>query len=185
MSLELAKKPLALQDGLTKWKKDLQEEGSVLDIIPRYIQGKADVVIWQRQQVIFGIFDAQVLQLAGGKTFEEEQTLEIRIFNEREELHLWRCSTGYEGRYVMDGQGEKQSYVDCLSRLWGHTTAYDGTFAVLTDEERFLKLTVPCREKAGYYGLVTRNYIEADDKTGQAGYSDYRFVRIQAAEGGK
>ena len=185
MSLELAKKPLALADGLTKWKKGLHEEGTLQDIVPRYIKGTADVAVWQRQRIVCCIFDGQAIQLAGQGAFEEEQVLEVRIFNEKEELHLWRRGSAYEGRYVADGEGDSQSHVDCLARLWGHTTACDGTFATLTDKERFLELTVPCHEKADYYGLVTRNYIEADEKTGQAGYCDYRFVRIEAAEGGE
>ena len=46
-------------------------------------------------------------------------------------------------------------------------------------------MTLPCDDSsASYYGLVTRNYITADETTGQSGYTDYRFVRITSAEGG-
>ena len=52
----------------------------------------------------------------------------------------------------------------------------------LRDDGRGLEMIVPCGDiNAEQYGLVTRNYIEADEQTKQAGYTDYRFVRIADA----
>lgn len=185
MSLALAKAPLALTDGPVTWKKGIRENRSLTDILTEYMKKTASLVFWLRSQILWGSWDGTQLQLADKTVLDETQILEIRAFNENEELHLYRKGNGYEGRYVCDGQGPIQSHVDSLSRLWGHRVDYADGYAVLIDEERFLKLTVPCTEKADYYGLVTRNYIEADPVTGQAGYRDYRFVRIEAAEGGR
>lgn len=185
MSLELAKAPLALTDGPVTWKKGLHETDSLTEVLKKYIKKTANLVFWLRSQILWGSWDGAQLQLADKIVLNETQILEVRAFNENEELHLYRKENGYEGRYVCDGQGPIQCHVDSLSRLWGHRIDYADGYAVLIDEERFLKLTVPCTEKADYYGLVTRNYIEADPVTGQAGYRDYRFVRIEAAEGGR
>ena len=35
-----------------------------------------------------------------------------------------------------------------------------------------------------WYGLLTRNYISSDKRTGFSGFSDYRFVAIEPAEEG-
>lgn len=185
MSLALAKAPLVLKDGPVTWNKGLHETDSLTEVLKKYIKKTANLVFWLRSQILWGTWNGTQLQLADKKVLDETQILEVRVFNENEELHLYRKGNGYEGRYVCDGQGPIQNHVDSLSRLWGHRVDYADGYAVLIDEERFLKLTVPCTEKADYYGLVTRNYIEADPVTGQAGYRDYRFVRIEAAEGGR
>ena len=52
----------------------------------------------------------------------------------------------------------------------------------LEDAARKLKQILPqAEERAKYYGLVTRSYI-GYEATGQAGYADYRYVRIAAAD---
>ena len=52
----------------------------------------------------------------------------------------------------------------------------------LEDAARKLKQILPQAEgHAKYYGLVTRSYI-GYEATGQAGYADYRYVRIAAAD---
>ncbi|MCQ5209282.1 CRISPR-associated protein Csx19 [Megasphaera massiliensis] len=185
MSLELAQKGLTLVDSPVTWKRKIHEAQHLGDVIKQYMKDSASLVVWQRQQISWGRWDGSSLVFANQKTLDENQILEIRVFNENEELHLYRRHGAYEGRYVCDGEGSVQSHVDALSRLWGHKTNHDGNFATLKDDERFLSMTVPCQEKADYYGLVTRSYIEADAKTGQAGYTDYRFVRIESAEGGR
>lgn len=183
MSLELAQKGLTLVDSPVTWKRKIHEAQPLGDVIKQYMKDSASLVVWQRHQISWGRWDGSSLVFANQEALDENQILEIRVFNENEELHLYRHHGAYEGRYVCDGTGEVQSHVDTLSRLWGHKTAHDGSFVTLKDSERFLSMTVPCQEKADYYGLVTRSYIDVDSDTGQAGYSDYRFVRIESAEG--
>ena len=185
MSLELAKKGLTLVDSPVTWKRKIHESQPLGDVIKQYMKDTASLVVWQRQQISWGRWDGSTLVFANKETLDENQVIEIRVFNDNEELHLYRRHGAYEGRYVCDGTGEVQSHVDALARLWGHKTNHDGTFATLKDDELFLSMTVPCQEQADYYGLVTRSYINVDDETGQAGYTDYRFVRIESAEGGR
>ena len=185
MSLELARQSLKIVDSPVTRKENIRETQPLEAVIKQYVTDRADLVVWQRQQILWGCWDGAAFVFANQDALDENQILEIRVFNENEELHLYRRHGAYEGRYVCDGTGEVQSHVDTLSRLWGHKTAHDGTFVTLKDDERFLSMTVPCQEKADYYGLVTRSYIEADAKTGQAGYTDYRFVRIESEEGGR
>ena len=185
MSLDLARKGLTLVDSPVTWTRNIHEVQPLGDVIKQYMKDTASLVVWQRHQISWGQWDGSSLILANQEDLDENQIIEIRVFNDKEELHLYRRRGAYEGRYVCDGEGAVQSHVDTLARLWGHKTAHDGTFATLKDDERFLSMTVPCQEKADYYGLVTRSYIDVDDETGQAGYRDYRFVRIESAEGGR
>lgn len=185
MSLELARQPLQIVDSPVSRKEHIHETQPLTTVIQAYIKADASLIVWQRQQILWGRWDGKAFIFAKKDSLDEAQILEIRIFNEREELRLCRRHGAYEGRYVCDGEGLVQSHVDTLSRLWGHKTAHDGDFVTLKDDERFLSMTVPSREKADYYGLVTRSYIESDGETGQAGYTDYRFVRIEPAEGGR
>lgn len=186
MSLTLAKNALTIQTGPVQRQDNLNETGTLTEILAKYLQHDAALIIWQRQRIIWGrVTKTGEIQLADNSELDETQILELRAFNGQEELHLIRQQGQYLGRYLADGSGKETDYVDSLSRFWGTCTKVENSFATLKDKERFLNLTIPCQEKAAYYGLVTRNYIGVDEKTGQAGYSDYRFLRIEAAEGGK
>lgn len=66
-----------------------------------------------------GTLGRSTLVFANKETLDENQVIEIRVFNDNEELHLYRRHGAYEGRYVCDGTGEVQSHVDALARLWG------------------------------------------------------------------
>ena len=77
-------------------------------------------------------------------------------------------------------------YIDSISRFWGERNeeARDVPEGYMKLEDAARKLTqmLPRVEgQARYYGLVTRSYI-GYEATGQAGYTDYRYVRIAAAD---
>lgn len=181
--MDLAMNPLKLQFGNVQTQY-IAEEKSLAEILRTYIKGNARLICWQRQRIVWGTWQNQQLAVADGSVLDERKIIEIRVFNEKEEIHLVKKRKQYIGRYLQDGIGTETAYVDSLSRFFGKKSSIQGEYITLRDTERFLTLTIPCEDKnAVFYGLVTRNYIAANETTGQAGYSDYRFVQITAAEG--
>ena len=151
---------------------------------------EANVVVWQVHGITWGRWQNGSLKLAGDAAKKCSLWLELRVFNEEEELHLKKSGDLWLGRWRKDGAGEATEYVDSISRFWGERVeaadAPEG-YMKLEDAARKLKQILPqAEERAKYYGLVTRSYI-GYEATGQAGYADYRYVRIAAAdvEGGR
>lgn len=146
---------------------------------------EANVVVWQVHGITWGRWQNGSLKLAGDAAKKCSLWLELRVFNEEEELHLKRSGDLWLGRWRKDGAGEATEYVDSISRFWGERVeaadAPEG-YMKLEDAARKLKQILPqAEEHAKYYGLVTRSYI-GYEATGQAGYADYRYVRIAAAD---
>ena len=157
-----------------------------IDDIENLIQQKfkdscAVFVAWQIQNIFFGKYDGA--KLSARAEITPELWLECRIFNETAELHLKRIENKFIGRYISEVKGTGNFYADSFSRFWGEKiNAADG-YIKLLDRQRKLYMEIPCAENnSKWYGLLTRNYIESDEKTGLSGYSDYRFVAIEPAE---
>ena len=151
---------------------------------------EANVVVWQVHGITWGRWQNGSLKLAGDAAKKCSLWLELRVFNEEEELHLKKSGDLWLGRWRKDGVGEATEYVDSISRFWGEMVEAADLpegYMKLEDAARKLKQILPqAEEHAKYYGLVTRSYI-GYEATGQAGYADYRYVRIAAAdvEGGR
>lgn len=146
---------------------------------------EANVVVWQVQGIAWGRWQNGSLKLAGDAAKKCSLWLELRVFNEEEELHLKKSGDLWLGRWRKDGVGEATEYVDSISRFWGEMVEAADLpegYMKLEDAARKLKQILPqAEERAKYYGLVTRSYI-GYEATGQAGYADYRYVRIAAAD---
>ena len=142
---------------------------------------RATFVAWQVQNIFFGKYDGE--KLSARAEIQPENWLECRIFNETEELHLKRLEKNFCGRYISEVEGTENFYADSFSRLWGENSGSADGYVELLDRQRKLYLEIPCEEnKFKWYGLLTRNYIESDERTGLSGFSDYRFVAIEPAE---
>ncbi|MFC2741115.1 MAG: CRISPR-associated protein Csx19, partial [Selenomonas sp.] len=146
---------------------------------------EANVVVWQVHGIVWGCWQNGSLKLAGDVAKNCSLWLELRVFNEEEELHLKKSGDLWLGRWRKDGAGEATEYVDSISRFWGEMVEAADLpegYMKLEDAARKLKQILPqAEEHAKYYGLVTRSYI-GYEATGQAGYADYRYVRIAAAD---
>ncbi len=176
---------LEKRDGLMTRRTITAPAASLLELARHYMTGDSTIGVWQLHEVRWGRLTDGTIHLYENAPVEEAYIQEVRIFNANEELHLYRRQDSYTGRYVRDEGAEAVSYVDSFSRLWGERQGevQDG-FVTLRDAQRFLQMPVPVDAVGTTYGLVTRNYIHVDEKTGQAGFGDYRYVRIDAAEGG-
>lgn len=140
------------------------------------------VVLWQINAISWGKWEGG--QLHFPETVPQDGLLlEVRVFNENEELHLLKQGGGFEGRYRKDGEGEEAEYIDSASRFWGRKTETQECaegYMKLVDGDRKLQMLLPAIEaEAEYYALETRSYVGINEQTAQAGYVDYRFKAIR------
>lgn len=167
-----------------------RKEAALCEKIETLGMKEANVVVWQVHGITWGRWQNGSLKLAGDAAKKCSLWLELRVFNVEEELHLKKSGDLWLGRWRKDGVGEATEYVDSISRFWGEMVEAADLpegYMKLEDAARKLKQILPqAEERAKYYGLVTRSYI-GYEATGQAGYADYRYVRIAAAdvEGGR
>ena len=193
MSIELAlEDQMCIQQGSSERLAVslARKEAALCEKLETLGMKEANVVVWQVHGITWGRWQNGSLKLAGDAAKKCSLWLELRVFNEEEELHLKKSGDLWLGRWRKDGVGEATEYVDSISRFWGEMVEAADLpegYMKLEDAARKLKQILPqAEERAKYYGLVTRSYI-GYEATGQAGYADYRYVRIAAAdvEGGR
>ena len=188
MSIELAlEDQMCIQQGSSERLAVslARKEAALCEKLETLGMKEANVVVWQVHGITWGRWQNGSLKLAGDAAKKCSLWLELRVFNEEEELHLKKSGDLWLGRWRKDGAGEATEYVDSISRFWGEMVEAADLpegYMKLEDAARKLKQILPqAEEHAKYYGLVTRSYI-GYEATGQAGYADYRYVRIAAAD---
>lgn len=190
MSMDLVKQSLFYQAGKSNISSFTFKSDCFEDIIAQYIKKEAVVVVWFINKVSWGQVKAGIIELIDNEPLNLNLVLELRIFNEQEELYLKKGNDEFRARYIcdtLDGDMDVE-FVDSMGRLWGTNTGYGQQGVKLEDRNRKIKMTIPVAEDSKYYGLVTRNYIGFSDnevsgaKVYLAGYDDYRFLRIEAWE---
>lgn len=159
----------------------------LLRLIGEYFHKDAYIVLWQMHSIVWGKYENNAVVWSDEDDVFEDGWQELRVFNEMEELHLYRKGAELTGRYRCDEGEETCEYVDSFSRFWGKNVCASenaGTgFVKLQDSDRKLKMMIPVSDgNAKWYGLLTRNYVTTNDVNGQAGYTDYRFVKIASAD---
>lgn len=156
-------------------------------------ESSAKAVAWLNHCVVFGIYENGKVTWGEDRDLSGRQFIEIRIFNDNEELYIGKNKI----RYIKDSpadsnapEKETTEYVETRSRLWGKLDKkLSAKFIVLYDKERQIRMTVPFAGNSEYYELVLRSYIDYNDKeaatdkkvqkTGQAGYAYYRYADIK------
>ena len=162
----------------------------------KILKPQSKIAAWFNHCVIFGIYeDGKITWAEDYKVISWKQFIEMRIFNDEEELYIGKNKI----RYIKDSpadsnapEKETTEYVETRSRLWGENTSYSKKienfenipepkkgFVVLYDKERQIKMTVPYAGDGKYYELALRSYIGYNKTTGQAGYAYYRFADIK------
>lgn len=145
-------------------------------------ESSAKAVAWLNHCVVFGIYENGTITWGEDRNLSVEQFIEIRIFNDNEELYIGKSKIRYIKDFQVDSntpEKETMEYVESRSRLWGKkTTESKQGFVVLHDEERQIRMTVPFAGNSEYYELVLRSYIGYNEETGQAGYAYYRYANI-------
>ncbi len=138
--------------------------------------------------VQFGYYKQGSFYFADGCELKEKYLEQLRIFNLEEELYLQRQGEAWCLQYINDTQGtDSVQAVDSSSQFFGHSVegSFTNGFIKLWEAGRKISLLLPAKQKAERYELVTRSYVQYDAKTGQAGYSTYRWVDIAAVKEGE
>jgi len=86
----------------------------------------------------------------------------MRIFNQDEELRLWRSEGKLKGRYRADNEGEETDFIEANQVLYGTKAEYRNNYTILT-EQRGMKITLPgnwmADNKKLRVAIKTRHYI--------------------------
>jgi len=151
-----------------------------IDIISDYIQNNSYVVAFMDNEVIFGKYKDQKFEFPKNQNIELKYVNRMRIFNEKEELHIWRSKSEYRGRYRNDEDGESTDIVEADQVLSGTRTVQENGNTVLT-EEMGTRFVLPGKwqadDKKQRVAIKTRHYIDYFNGY-QASYCDSRFVKF-------
>ncbi|MCF6157620.1 MAG: TIGR03984 family CRISPR-associated protein [wastewater metagenome] len=148
--------------------------------IAAQIQDKSYVVAYLDYKVLIGTFENRGFHFFQNEEFDPKYIQKIRVFNQTQELYLWRSSDGMRGRYRTDEEGKETFVVDAEQVLFGtKAEPPDGGFTKIT-ETRGTELTLPFSnlsvdDKRSRVFIKTRNYIDYNEVK-QATYVDCRFM---------
>lgn len=185
---------LKIKTVYTKMQPDLGAAvkcGSLDDMLNAFQlkDGRYKVIAYCMNELLFGYYKN------GSFTFSKDgidpkylprYLMQMRIFNENEELLLQRDGAEFRARYIADADIERDGYtrtecVDSSSPLFGKPDSGSGRqdFVQLTESGRKMRMAIPAEKGSSVYLLKTRSYVVYDNKTGQAGYGFWRFVSIE------
>lgn len=170
-------------------KKEEQTDKNLSEYLAEKAQGSYKVV-WQAvNELKFGYYNNNdKFIFADEITPSEKYVMQIRLFNNDEEILLQKDGGKYNVRIIKDSinrqtdEDEMVKVVDDASTLFGERTEIKidtKGFVRLVEKGRKISLTIPTQDTAKYYALVTRSYITFDTETGQAGYGYYRYLDIR------
>lgn len=146
-------------------------------------------VVYLDYKVLIGKYIEGKFIFHDNEIFKPKYIQKIRIFNENQELFLWRKNEGeFRGRLRIDGSGIDIDVVDARQILWGTKPdpSFIGEFSKIS-EDRGTELILPLEDIFVDNGqnrvhIRTRNYIDYNENE-QAGYADCRFVEFTDKNG--
>lgn len=170
-------------------KKEEQTDKNLSEYLAEKAQGSYKVV-WQAvNELKFGYYNNNDKFIFEDNIVPQEKyVMQIRLFNNDEEILLQKDGGKYNVRIIKDSinrqtdEDEMVKVVDDASTLFGERTEIKidtKGFVRLVEKGRKISLTIPTQDMAKYYALVTRSYITFDTETGQAGYGYYRYLDIR------
>jgi CRISPR-associated protein (TIGR03984 family) len=147
-----------------------------------YIETRAAYfVAYLDYKVIIGAYQNGTLRNYEQDPIDPKYVQRLRVFNQDEELLLWRSGDGFKGRCRKDGEGDEVDVVDAKQVLFGTDARAvgNGGYSEIF-EERGTRLVLPfenlqVNEAQKRIALKTRNYIDYN-AAHQATYVDCRFV---------
>ena len=163
---------------------DIKESytGDLTTLCNNHMKDTGNVVAWMHHTVLWGRWNGSRIRWSDDSKFDGTNIIEVRIFNTKEEIYVKYLNDELVGYHVKDGgSGEAAlniQYVDSIQPLFGEPAHSEDGFVTLADAGRKMKQTVPTTHTGKRLGLLTRNYVTPSHTTGQAGYSQYRYVDI-------
>jgi len=149
-------------------------------IIKKYINANSLVVAYLDYTVLVGRYKSNNFEFYKDHTLEPAYIQRLRIFNQAEELLLWRAGSGFRGRYRKDGDGDEAAVVDAMQVLFGTSCEPVGNDYTRLSEQRGTEIILPFKELSvntakNRVFVMTRNYIGYNGAY-QATYEDCRFT---------
>ncbi|MEQ8171937.1 MAG: CRISPR-associated protein Csx19, partial [Candidatus Eremiobacterota bacterium] len=153
--------------------------GNLEQIISNKIKANSLAVAYMDYTVLIGKYENSKFLFYDSQKLEEKYLQKLRVFNDKEELFIWRSSDGFKGRFRKDGSGKDIEAVEAFQVLFGTDVTPLGTFSKLF-EERGTEVILPftglsVNDKKNRIFIKTRNYI-GNNRVHQATYIDARFV---------
>ncbi|MCI4626757.1 MAG: CRISPR-associated protein Csx19 [Candidatus Magnetoovum sp. WYHC-5] len=181
--------------------EDINNDDKLITLIEKYIKTPSYFVAYLFSKVLIGRYnEKKFISYDNQPNIFPKYLIKLRIFNENEEIYLWRKSESiFAWRYKKDEENHEQSpcaeqsIIDVKQILWGTKVegykCNEGSDWVCLSEERGMKLIIPFNiNKFTKYNqeednsknrvkILTRHYIEYNE-IGQAGYVDARMVQF-------
>ncbi len=149
-----------------------------LDNIKDYVKEKSFVVAYLDNEVLFGKYENGVFDFFENKVIKINFLKRLRVFNQVEELHIWKKNGKMIGRYRKDGEGEDVDVIESNQVIFGTDFEYLDGYTLLK-EQRGTNLVLPGKWEANNnskrVAVRTRHYIEYINGY-QASYCDSRLV---------
>ncbi len=160
----------------------LASEDDLTAFVSTQISAVSFFVAYLDYTVIIGTYHDGAFQSQEQEPLDPTYLKRLRVFNSNQELLLWRTSSEFQGRLRRD-HVETDPFVDVVEAcqvLFGTYPMSEGGFTTIS-EDRGTSLTLPFRElvvddETQRVSIRTRNYVEKIKETGQATYTDCRFV---------
>ncbi len=160
----------------------LGDKESLETFVSQQIPCKSFAVAYLDNEVLVGRFNGNTFDFYRKKTIDPKYLQKLRVFNENQELLLWRSSEALKGRLRTDTEGGDVYVADAEQAIFG-TRAKPLDGYTLIREDRGTALALPFSEliklnegtKENRVFLKTRNYIGYNEAY-QATYVDCRFV---------
>lgn len=181
-----AQRPILQSHNITTAIQETIHHGTLDDILKETAQGQYKTAVFLVNEARFGRYDANGFTFADDSQLDEKYLLELRLFNETEEIYIRQINGKYLVRKITDNtdSGTPTEAIDTESNLFGTAdtnTALPNGYTCLAEQGRKIKMTIPTDTRSDHYALKTRSYIAYDRQTGQASIAYYRFVDITAS----
>ncbi len=156
------------------------------DILKQHANDQYLVIAYLHNEIRLGRYQQGTLTFADNRNLDENHLIELRAFNNTQEIYIRKINNKYLVRNITDGTGEPIETVDTTSNIFGKRVPDTNTpqgYTRLKEDGRKITITIPTTQQADNYALTTRSYITYDSDTGQAGFAYYRYVNITADRG--
>lgn len=153
------------------------------ELVARQFPQPAWGVLWLPHEVVIGRWaEGQFCSLTSTR-LDAPDLLRLRMFDPHAELHIWRTPAGLQGRFRTDTAGAPTPLIEAHQVLVGTNYVTEKSGFTVIWEARGSELSLPLPhlqvdDKKRRLFIKTRNYIGTLAATGQATYTDCRFVAI-------
>ncbi len=154
-------------------------------ILTENFTNQAFVVAWLDHSVMIGLWNGKGFEFYDAGNLDLKYLQRLRVFDPRQELHVWRTNGKWKARLRRDGEGENAEAIVAHQLLFGTKGERLSSRYARIREDRGTKLLLPLadvqfdEDEKGVLKervfIKTHNYIRYN-AVHQATYFDCRFV---------